>query len=100
MNAQGKAADKDERKALIVTVDNEDDGRTIEIKVEKQDRVQVAIDQLYRELGRERHEKDRLRCAGSKDSVFRFAREKFKDYVDHCPKLHWLFAGPTGGAQR
>jgi hypothetical protein len=89
------------RRPLAVTVDNEADGRRLAIRVDRDETVQRAIDDLYEQLGRSPNAEDRLRCAVSEADVRFFASLETRDYLDHyCPDLHWLFAGPVGGASR
>jgi hypothetical protein len=94
---QDRPTDED-RGPLAITVDNEDDGRRLTIHIGRGQPVQRAIDELYGSLGRGPNPTDRLRCAAGDGDVLPFATLKLKDYLEHCPDLHWLFAGPTGGA--
>lgn len=95
MSTKDRAEDK-ETGPLVVTVDNEDTGRPIEIHAGRGQTVQAVIDELYEKLSREPHPDDRLRC-GDED-VRQHAGLKLKDYLVHCPDLEWVFTGPTGGA--
>lgn len=83
---------------LTVTVENEDSGRDIVLRVGRGETVQKAIDELYRELGRGPDPEDRLTCGTDGASVLPFAAEKIKDFLEHCPDLVWRFVGRTGGA--
>lgn len=97
MSTKDKADDKVTGR-LVVTVDNEETGRPIEIHVGRGQTVQHAIDELYEKLGRVPNPEDRLRCGD--DDVRQHAALKFKDYPAICPELEWVFTGPTGGAAR
>jgi hypothetical protein len=85
---------------LGVTVDNELDGRRLAIHVHRGGAVQDAIDALYERLDRTPGADDRLRCAVSGEDVPFFAPLEIEGYAEQCPDLHWLFAAPTGGADR
>lgn len=93
-------AEEGGRRSLAVTVDNENDGRRLAIPVDRGAAVQDAIDQLYEQLGRQPNPGDQLRCAVNGEEVLFFATLIAEDYQRQCPDLHWLFAGPAGGAGR
>jgi len=60
--------------------------------------VETIIKQLYRKLGTERREGDRLVCIGSGESVFAHGSEHLGDYAAVCPALEWGWSRKTGGA--
>jgi hypothetical protein len=93
-------AEEGSRRSLAVTVDNENDGRRLAIPVDRGAAVQDAIDGLYELLGRDPRPGDHLRCAVNGEDVPFFATLSAEDYRRQCPDLHWLFAGPAGGASR
>lgn len=93
-------AEEGGRRPLAVTVDNENDGRRLAIPVERDAAVQQAIDRLYEQLGRLPSPGDQLRCAVNGEEVLFHATLTAEDYQRQCPDLHWLFAGPAGGAGR
>ena len=81
-----------------ITVEDEDSGRDLVLRLGRGETVQKAIDELYEMLGRSPDPQDRLTCVKGGVDVLQFATEKLKDYVSRCPKLRWRFVGPTGGA--
>jgi len=90
-----------EDKEVRVHIHNEDDGENRDFNAKLHDKLATVIDRFYsEELRRERREDDRLRCKAGDEDVFPYAEITFDHYLDkgHCPKLHWLFAGGTGGA--
>jgi hypothetical protein len=100
MNSHEDRANGKDQASLSVTIDNEGDGRRLAIRVAREHTVQQAVDELYERLGRAPSSEDRLRCAVNSEDVLFFATETAEDYLQHCPDLHWLFAGPAGGAAR
>jgi hypothetical protein len=88
-------------KELRIKIHNEDDGENAHFDAKPHDKLDSVIDRFYSDdLGRERRQDDRLRCRKGGEDVFGFAEQTFKQYLaeGHCPELHWLFAGGTGGA--
>jgi hypothetical protein len=95
-----KEGKNDKKKDLKVKIHNEDDGENSHFTAEPSDLLEAVINEFYSELGRERRQDDRLRCKRNGEDVSGFVGLTFKNYLDdgHCPELHWLFAGGTGGA--
>jgi hypothetical protein len=60
--------------------------------------VSTVIAQLYRKLGTEREQDDRLICLGNGDSVFAHAHEHLEQYATTCTALEWGWSRKTGGA--
>jgi hypothetical protein len=86
---------------LKVKIENEDDGEHYSFEVQPDEHLHKVIERFYEhKLRRERRPDDRLRCEKGGEDVFPFEQLSFKRYLEegHCPKLHWLFAGGTGGA--
>jgi hypothetical protein len=96
-----KEGKKDKEKDLKIKIHNEDDGENSHFEARPHDTLGSVIDKFYAEdLDRGRREDDRLRCKRGEEDIFGFADLTFRRYLDqgHCPELHWLFAGGTGGA--
>ncbi len=91
---------KEESKHLTVTIVNEDDGAEYEFRHRPDTKVEVVIDQFYREkLKRASREDDRLRCEKGGGNVFDHRELTLEQYqTHHCHCTVWLFAGGTGGA--
>ena len=90
------------RRRRVVTVDNKDSGDTIRIRARVEATIGQVIAEMYHEFRTPREPTDRLGCKNSGEDVFAFESLTIERYLaeGHCPKLHWDFAGDTGGAQR
>jgi DNA gyrase/topoisomerase IV subunit A len=88
------------RRRRVVTVDNKDSGDTIRIRARVEATIGQVISKMYDEFRAAREATDRLGCKNSGEDVFAFETLTIERYVaeGHCPKLHWDFAGDTGGA--
>ena len=99
MSARTRSERQDRRERLLaVTVDSENDGRRLTIRVDRDDTVQHAVGGLYAQLGRRPDSDDSLRCAVRGEDVLFFAGVRLEEHLRHCPDLHWLFAAPAGGS--
>jgi hypothetical protein len=89
-------------KHLEVVVTNENNGKTETFSASYDTRVETIIERMYAssKLGiGAPSDKDRLRCKSTGENVFQFRHLHLKEFSEkHCKGLHWLFAGPTGGA--
>lgn len=84
----------------IVRVDNKDSGDTVHLRVPLSKTIDEVIARMYTEFRLSRQPDDRLTCRGDGDDVFQYGHLTLERYLHdgHCPKLHWAFAGDTGGA--
>jgi hypothetical protein len=87
---------------IEVIVMNENNGKTEKFSERHDTRVETVIEQMYAStklgIGKP-SDKDRLRCKSTGEDVFRHRHMHLKEFSEkHCRGLHWLFAGPTGGA--
>lgn len=91
---------REDKRRLVVTVDNRDSGDTARLRVPVTATVAAVIDAIYAEFRLARQSDDRLSCRRNGEDVFQFADETLQRYLDQgrCPGLHWTFAGDTGGA--
>lgn len=82
-----------------ITVENEADGRRTSIVASAGEKIADVIDELYERLGRERSDGDRLRWESDDEDVASFAELTLDEYFEfgNCPRLRWVFVGPTGG---
>jgi hypothetical protein len=89
-------------KHLEVIVTNENNGKTDKFPGHPDTRVETIIEHMYAstKLGiGAPSDKDRLRCKSSGEDVFQHRHMHLEEFSEkHCRGLHWLFAGPTGGA--
>jgi hypothetical protein len=94
----GKEQDKGQD--LLVSVYNEDNGLSEDLRAGRGTPVSTVIERMYEKFRLERQPDDRLRCEGTGEDVFAYAGMHLGDYLEagHCPDLRWTFAGGTGGA--
>ncbi|MBB3750818.1 hypothetical protein FHT44_003313 [Mycolicibacterium sp. BK634] len=92
-------ADKKPRNR-VVRVDNKDNGETVHLRVPLSKTIDDVIAKTYDEFRATRRPDDRLTCRGDGVDVFQYGHMSLEHYLreGHCPKLHWAFAGGTGGA--
>jgi hypothetical protein len=94
------SAEHDHGRRRVVTVDNKDNAETIRLRVPVASTVESVIEKLYAEFRIERAADDRLTCRRNGEDVFQYGARTVAQYLDegHCPNLHWVFVGGTGGA--
>jgi hypothetical protein len=90
--------DQDHRR--VVTVDNKDNAETLRLRVPVTETIESVIETMYAEFRITREPDDRLTCRGRGEDVYQYATRTLAQYLDegHCPDLHWVFSGGTGGA--
>ncbi len=94
---QGAAA----KPRALVVVDNLDDGDRIRFWIRFDAKVKRAINRVYKKLDIERSPGDRLLRADNSDSAFEDEDLTIKKYIVKYggkSRIHWEFAGDTGGA--
>jgi hypothetical protein len=102
MSTGDAAHEGNEGKSITLEVVNEDTGKEIELHGGKGTPLQTIVDEMYAKMKVTPKGDDRLRCEGSGEDVFAYAKQGMKlgEYFDsgHCPDHVWLFAAGTGGA--
>jgi len=85
---------------VTIKVHNEDSGRTLSLKGDKDDSVKFFVEEMYKELKTTRKADDRLRCEGNGQDVFSFENLNIVEYSKiQCSAHEWLFASGTGGGE-
>ncbi len=85
----------------LVVVDNLDDAERTRFWVPFNVKVRRAIKRTYKRLGTEQAPGDRLTRADNGDSAFDYADIAIRRYIlkyGGKARIHWEFAGDTGGA--
>ena len=90
----------DHGRRRVVTVANKDSAETIRLRVPVTEAIESVIEAMYAEFRIERSADDRLTCRGDGEDVYQYGARTLAQYLDegHCPNLHWVFVGGTGGA--
>jgi hypothetical protein len=88
------------RRRRVVTVANKENAETVRLRVPVTETIESVIEAMYAEFRIEREADDRLTCRGDGQDVYQYSARTLAQYLDegHCPNLHWVFVGGTGGA--
>ncbi len=97
--ADVESATHDHGHRRVVAVANKDNGETLRLRVPVTATVDSVIEKMYEEFRIDRAADDRLTCRSGED-VYQHGTRTLAQYLDegHCPALHWVFVGGTGGA--
>jgi hypothetical protein len=92
--------EKDKGQDFVVSVYNEDNGLSEDLRAGRGTPVSTVIRRMYEKFRLERQPDDRVRCESTGEDVLTHAGMSLGEYLEagHCPDLRWTFAGGTGGA--
>jgi hypothetical protein len=84
----------------VVRIDNEDSGRTINIRAGDRVKINRIIELMYGKFRLDPEPTDRLNCIHDGEDVFAFRALTLGEYLaaGHCSDLIWGFSSDTGGA--
>ena len=91
---------KDKGQGLSVSVYNEDNGLSEDLRAGRGTPIRTVIERMYEKFRLDRQPDDRLRCESTGEDVLAHTDMSLGEYLEagHCPDLRWTFAGGTGGA--